>query len=215
MSKFISEDIKSFEGWLSGAQGISPADLKPDQLAQWRELFDELTKNPSPKVGLMKLGPVTAGQCRYAVAVREGADLWLTLWVRRSAKGDIYVLVPRADSKWDPHTSYHHNGTFHAKSYGQKFGTPQKRQPLSGAFRGTEHFGAYAGHGPKTVGAICDPAAFSGVLEVPPGVLGPHDGAVVVDLVEPGCEPLSWPFIEIARKTFKDAVPWVVIRAGA
>jgi integrase len=80
MRKFISEDdINSFEGWLSGAQGISPADLTPDQLGQWREIFDEITKKPSSKVGLMKLGPVPAGQSRYAVAVREGADLWLTL----------------------------------------------------------------------------------------------------------------------------------------
>ena len=213
MRKFVSEDdIKTFEGWLSGAQGINPVALKPDQLAQWRDIFDEITKNSIPKVGLMKLGPVPAGQRRYAVAVREGSNLWLTLWVRRSKKGDIYVMIPRGDRDWDPHESYHHDGTFHAKSFGRKFGAPQRRQALTGAFRGTVHIGAHAGHGPKTVGAICDPAAFSDVLEVPPDVLGPRHGEVVVDLVEPGCEPLSWPFNEVARKTFTDAVPWVVLR---
>jgi hypothetical protein len=112
-------------------------------------------------------------------------------------------MVPRADRGWDPHTSYHVNGTFHAKSHGRKFGQPQKRQSLTGTFRGTEHLGAYAGHGPKTVGAICDPAAFSGVVEVPIGILGPRDGSVLVDLVEPECEPISWPLSEAVRRTFK------------
>src|SRR4051812_928166 len=49
---------------------------------------------------------------------------------------------------------------------------------LTGTFRGSEHLGAYCGHGPKGVGAICDPSAFNGVVEVSPGVLGPRDGQV-------------------------------------
>jgi hypothetical protein len=45
------------------------------------------------------------------------------------------------------------------------FRSPQRRQPLSGVFRGTEHLGAHGGHdGPKRVGAVCDPTAFSGVV---------------------------------------------------
>jgi ABC transporter substrate binding protein len=96
----------------------------------------------------------------------------------------------------------------------RKFGS-QKRQPLTGAFRGTAHLGAYHGHGPKGVGAICDPTAFSGVVEVVPGVLGPRDGKVV-DLVEPGCELLSWPFTHAPRQeVFRDILPWVVIRIGS
>ena len=35
----------------------------------------------------MKLRAVP-GEHRYAVAVREGSDLWLTLWVRRSREGE-------------------------------------------------------------------------------------------------------------------------------
>jgi hypothetical protein len=214
VNDFLSEDdIKSFEGWLK-YQGHDPSELAPADLAQWRGLFEELNTKRSPKVGQMKFGPVPPGQRRYAVAVREGSDLFLTLWVRRSEKGDVYVMVPRADRVWDPHTSYHRDGTLHAKSFDRKLGTPQKRQPLSDAFRGTENVGAYSGHGPKAVGALCDPGCFSGVLEIPPGVLGPRDGQVVVDLVEPGHEPLSWPFTEVARKTFKDALPWLVIRVG-
>ena len=163
----------------------------------------------------MKLEPVPS-EHRYAVAVREGSDLWLTLWVRRSWKGEFFVMVPRADRDWDIHTSYHLDGTLHMKSYGRRVLTPNKRQPLTGAFRGTESLGAFSGYGPKSVGAICDPTAFSGVVEVAPGVLGPRDGAVTVDLVEPGCEPTAFPWTQIARQeVFRDILPWVVITIGS
>lgn len=69
--------------------------------------------------------------------------------------------------------------------------TRLKSHLASGGLTNTYALPDGVGHGPKSVGAICDPTAFSGVVEVPPGVLGPHDGTVVVDLVEPGCEPLS------------------------
>jgi ribosomal protein L30 len=211
--EFISEDdLKTFEGWLR-YQAIDPLALTPDELAQWRAIFDKISKSPTPKSGLMKLRSVP-GEHRYAVAVREGSDLWLTLWVRRSPKGEFFVMVPRADRGWDAHVSYHLDGTFHSKSYG-RVGLEKKLQPLMGGpFRGTEHLGAHGGYGPKSVGAVCDPVAFSGVLEVQPGILGPRDGTIVVDLVEPNCEPIAWPFVEIARQTFKDALPWVVIRVG-
>ena len=87
------------------------------------------------------------------------------------------------------------------------------KSSLTGAFQRTEHLGGYGGHG-KGIGTICDPAAFSGIVEVPPGVLGLFDGQVVVDLVMPGHEPLSWPFNEVKRQTFKDGLPWLVIRVG-
>ena len=120
-------------------------------------------------------------------------------------------MVPRADPGWDPHSSYHRDGTFHTKSYGHKF-APKKLQPLTGTFRGTEHLGQAGGHGPKSVGAICDPTAFNGILEVPPGVLGPRNGGVIVDLVEPGCEPMSVPNTVVQEKVFRETVPWIVIR---
>jgi hypothetical protein len=214
-NNFINEgDPHTFEGWL-GYQGIDSSTTTPDELEEWRAMFDEVTQSrlATTKVGLMKLRP---GDHRYAVAVREGSHLWLTLWVRRSPKGDVFVLIPRGDRDWDPHTSYHRDGTFHMKAFGHKFGPSQKRQPLTGAFRGTESLAAYGGHGPKGVGAICDPAAFSGIVEVPSGVLGPRDGQVVVDLVEPGCEPIPWPFVHLARQeVFRDIVPWLVIRISS
>jgi hypothetical protein len=214
--EFISEDdLKTFDGWLK-YQGIDTATTAPGELAMWRDMFDQARARSmaNPKVGLMKLQPVQ-GEYRYAVAVREGSNLWLTLWVRRSRKGEFFVMVPRADRGWDPHTSYHLDGTVHNKSFGHKFDPRgQKRQPLTGAFKGTENIGAYGGHGPKNVGAICDSSAFSGVVEVEPGVLGPRDGDVVVDLVEPGCEPITWRNV-VRQEVFRDFVPWLVIRLAA
>jgi hypothetical protein len=121
----------------------------------------------------MKLPLLIEGERRYAVAIRDGSDLWLTLWVRCSQKAEYFVLIPRADRSWDPHMSYHRNGTLHMKSFGGRPVLKQQRQPLTGPFKGTEHLGAYAGHGGKSIGAVCDPTAFSGVIEAAPGVLGP------------------------------------------
>ena len=108
MSEFISEDdLKTFEGWLR-YQGVDAATATPDELVTWRRLFGEATTRrlTSPKLGLMKLQPIS-GQYLYAVAVREGSDLWLTLWVRRSPKGEFFVMVPRGHGKWNVHTCYH------------------------------------------------------------------------------------------------------------
>lgn len=213
---FISEDdLSTFDGWLR-YQGVDLAALKPDELTLWRRMYADGRAQAAaqPKIGRLKLPPLKVGELRYAVAVREGADLWLTLWVRRSDKGEFFVMIPRGAEGWDPHTSYHRDGTLHAKSYGQKFPSMGKRQPVN-AFKGAEPLGYYAGHAPRSEGAVCDAGAFSGVVEIPPGLLGPRHGGVTVDLVEPGQEPREHPWAEIYRRVaFKDAVPWVVITVG-
>lgn len=216
MQEFISEDdLRTFEGWLR-YQTVDAATTAPEELARWRRISEDARERCAtrPKVGLMKLQPVP-GEHRYAVAVQEGADLWLTLWVRRSRKGEFFIMLPVGDQDWDPHTSYHLDGTLHMKSHGRKVLSPQQRQPLTGVFRGSEDLGGYFGHSPKSVGAICDPTAFSGVVEVAPGVLGPRHGGVTVHLVEPGHEPTGFPWTQIVtRQVFRDVLPWVVITVG-
>jgi hypothetical protein len=215
MQDFISEDdLDTFEGWLK-YQAVDAATTGPDELALWRELFDQVKEAgaATPKVGLMKLRP---GEHRYAVALRDRDDLWLTLWVRRSPKGDVYVFQPRADRGWNPHVSYHRDGHWHSKSYDHKFFVRQ-RQPLNASFRGTEHIGIFAGHGGRGIGAVCQPNDFSGVIEIGPGILGPKHGNVTVDLIEPGCQPLDLMMSdheEVARQEFSDAVPHLVIRVS-
>jgi hypothetical protein len=159
----------------------------------------------------MKLRSIPV-EYRYAVAIRDGPDLWLTLWVRRSPKPEFFVMQPRSDGGWDPHISYHFDGKLHGKSYGRTV-LKAERQPLNDTFRGTVHLGRYAGHG-KSIVAICDPNAFDGVVEVESDVLGRGHGQVVIDLVEPGYKLMPWPFILVRQKTFKHSKPWVVIRIG-
>jgi len=216
-ANFLSEDdADTFEGFLQ-LQGVDPSVATPEELATWRELFDEATaiRAATPKIGVMKFQPPAAGEYRYAVAVREDDELWLTAWVKRSPKGDIYFLLPRNDGCWNPHMSYHRDGTFHSKSFGHKaLFSSRKRQPLTSGFSGVEHMGMFAGYGPKTVGAICDPSAFSQIVEILPGILGPRDGFVAVDLIEPGCDPLELFNPVLQGQVFRDAVPWIVIRVG-
>jgi hypothetical protein len=217
MREFISEDdLKTFEGWLK----YHCVDPSGEEALEYRKIWDEIRANSTAtqKVGLMKLPPLVTAEYRYAVALRDGSDLWLALWVRRSARGEFFVMAPRADKGWDSHTSYHLDGTLHMKSHGRiPVGmTPNKRQPLTGPFRGAESLGIFGGYGPKSVGAICDPSAFSGVVEVAPGVLGPRDGLVTVDLVEPNCGPMPFPWKQITRReVFRDFIPWVVITVGS
>lgn len=214
MSNFIDEDeLATFEGWLR-YQVIDATTLTPEQLETWRSDFEEARASAlaSPKMGRMKFKP-NANEYRYAVAIRRGADLWLTLWVKRNAKGEFFVFTPRADGRWNPHFSCHLDGTFHAKSYGRQMIT-KKLQPLTGKFSGTEHLGGHMGHG-TIVGAIYHPNDFNGLVRARKGVLGPRHGMVLVDLVEPGHEPLSHPGQIVRETVFKDFLPLVVIRIAS
>ena len=214
---FISEeDLATFDGWMRYQRLGDPAGMPVEQLKSWREAFEDVRARvaSTPKVGLMKLKKLLPGEFRYAVAFRESSNLWLTLWIRRNPKREWFVFIPRGESKWDAHTSYHKNGNLHLKSYGLT-SFVLKRQPLTRHFQGTESLGIFGGHGPKSVGAVCDPNDFSGVVEVGRGVLGPKQGVVIVDLVEPGRDPVDQPRTKIiTRQVFRDTVPSVVITLG-
>ena len=211
--EYISEDdLNTYEGWLK-YQAFDLSALCEEEAAAVRELFDEAVKArmTARKVGRMKLK--RPGESTYAIAIRDGADLWLALWIKRSAKSEYFIFHPTADGNWNPHSSLHKDGTFHMKSYDKVMLEPRRKQPPS-AVKGTEQLGAYSGFGPKAVGAICDPADFTGIFEVPQRVLGPRNGMVTVDLMEPGsgAEPLMHPAEEVSRHCFNDAPPHVLVR---
>jgi hypothetical protein len=143
--------------------------------------------------------------------IDDGKDQWITLCVKRSPKGEYFVLIPR-DSSWDPHASYHLDGKYHQKSYAMKF-MVQRRQPLD-QFKGTEHLGSFVGHGKGS--ALYKPPNYTAALTLPEGVLKGLRGQVLVDLVEPGHLPAPHhrqiPGMRIyAEQTYKDASPCVVI----
>jgi hypothetical protein len=207
------DDVSTFEGWLN-YQAIDPSAITEEELAAWRHEFDEMTQRlaSQPLVGRMTLRQVP-GEYRYAVAVRDEVGLLLTLWVRRSPTGEVFIFQPRSDRSWNPHTSYHLDGTLHLKSHDQKMLKPSKRQALTAQFKGAEHLGMYFGHGPRRVGAVCDPTDFSGIMEVPSGLLGAKEGGVAVDLVQPGYLPVDISPVQVVQQEiFREVAPWIAIR---
>jgi hypothetical protein len=112
--EFVGEDdLGSFEGWLKYQ---AAGEATPKELEQLRAIYERAREISlaTPKVGLMKFKP---GEHRYAVAVCNASDLWLTLWVKRNPKGEFFVFQPRSDTDWNPHTSYHLDGTLHWKTF--------------------------------------------------------------------------------------------------
>jgi hypothetical protein len=112
------DERDTFEGYLRYHQQ-NPTTASPEALASFRKAFEEwqTKKAATPKPGRMKLRDLKPGEYRYAVAVREGSELFMTLFIRRDPKGDVYVMIPRGRGSGNPRTSYHHRGRFHHKSY--------------------------------------------------------------------------------------------------
>jgi hypothetical protein len=195
----------AFDSWLEGQQ-IDPNSLSEEIKAPLREEY-ERAQVRADALRATTLNPGTTGGYHYAVAIEDGTDLRVTLWVKRSQKGECVILQPR-DGRWDPHCTYHRDGRYHSKSYGTK-SSVQRRQALH-QFKGTEHLGIFYGHSaavPK-----CDPSHYSAVIIVPPGIL--DRGGVIIDLVEPGTSPSALhrePHEIFREETYKDCSPWVVM----
>lgn len=208
--------LDTFDDWLK-YQKIDLQGQSEDAVLSLRGMYEHSREEfMEHDVHAVVRTPPRAGEYRYAVAIEDGEKLWLTFWVRRSSKGDCIVLYPRGPGTRNPHASYHYDGRYHQKSYGQKL-VVQKRQPLD-QFKGTEHLGTFAGHGIGS--AICYPAAFTSVIKVPAGILEPTHGCVIVDLVEPGTAPAAHhrevPGLKIViEETFRECSPWVVIAIAA
>ena len=205
----------AFNGYLRD-QAIDKKTASPEMLAQFREAFEEVqrAKAVTPTRRPMKLRDLKPDEYRYAVAVREGSELFVTLFIRRDPKGDVYVMIPRGRGSGNPHASYHRNGTLHHKSNDRPM-MPSDRQPLiGGGFKGCEHICMFGGHAPKRVGVTCDATKFTGIVEVQDEEL--NDGFVAVDLVEPGCEKQVIDLGNPVHSThvFKEAEPWLLIRVG-
>lgn len=204
MKEFISEDdLQTFEGWLT-YQAIDTSMMTTEELATWRCYFEEVQKQraASSKVGLMNLKTVP-GEGKYAVAVREGTDLFLVLWIRRNQKGEYCVLKPMNDRQVNLHASYHGDGTLHHKIVKQKFFPGQK----------SPSFPIMNGFTPKDAGAICDPTAFTGMVEVASGILGLRHGCIGVCLVEPGIglPDYTWAYQVLTQTVFREVSPHVVV----
>lgn len=203
--------MDKFETWLKDVQGIAIDTLGPDDLLFWRRAFDEaMVRGSEWQAKRAPSRSARKNDRRYAIAIEDGNELGLTFWIKRSVNGEIFLFYPR-NSEMDPHASYHLDGTYHQKTYGQK-GISQKRQPLTCKFAGAEHLGMFAGHGAGP--RIHNLDDFDDVFIAPPGVLTGKSGVVVVDLVEPGGAPATHhrQTLQIAaERTYQDASPWIVV----
>ena|SRR2546422_3230005 len=161
---------------------------------------------------------MTTKDTRFAVAVRDGGDLWLFLSLMRDRKGNVYVFWPRDEPDWNPHASHHASGRAHQKSFGKAF-ISRIRQKPDAAFSGTEQIvttpvylsGVRANHKP------CRKVKYGGgVFEIGAGEISPMMNdcrtAVAIDLVSPGAPALVQPWSEVVRQhVFTDAVPHILI----
>ena len=154
----------------------------------------------------------------FAVAIRDGQDLFLWLRVRRAIRGDIYYMIPTRGSgpdrkKWNPHGSHHKDGQRHHKSFGKKIFAEQRQKPNSD-FTGSETLVTrpIASHQPRAFCGICDPTEFSEVMEVPTTLLSPktYETYISIDLTEPDGLPIITALGEVvAQRAFRDAPPWI------
>jgi hypothetical protein len=186
----------------------------------------------------VKLKPPKPGEQRYAVAIRDGADLRLMLWIRYSEKDEIFVMLPGLD--WEQKASYHDDGEFHTEVFHRnsrrhiKWRLPPKRglsrqlliqgmpkplaqilllakpQPLTADFKGIQHAVTLYGQG-FGAGVVWHPTDFNEVVYVEPGILGPRDGSVAVDVVEPGYKLKPKPGGPMIRMFYRGPLPSVVI----
>lgn len=215
-SSGTTNDLDTFEDWLKH-QGFVVEGTPEDLVTRWRADFESgKVRRMAARSAVFFNQPCPAGEYRYAVAIEDGADLRLALVVRRSRKGEYFVLMPR-DGDWDPHASYHLDGRYHQKSYNQVL-MPKTRQRLD-QFKGTEHLGVFMGFGTGAA-PICNPANFTSVLEVPPGILDSMNGCVLIDLVDADTPPnpihRQSPGQRITHEeTYRDSSPAVVIAAAA
>lgn len=214
---FIDEDeLSSFDGWLR-YQAIDSMTLSSEQRVQWLAIFEKVQARAqsTPKVGAMNFSARESAGSRFAIAIEKESTLYLALWIRRARKGDIYVFYPHGADGGNSHSSYHVDGRYHHKVHGRKF--PIRRgQALNESFRGTEHLGSFSGFGPRSNGAICIPGSFTSVVQVPDKILGPRNGHVNVDLLEPGgvvsnlhvCLPNQH---VVLQSVFDDEVPRIAV----
>ena len=174
------DDLDTFDGWRKHHRYDVEGATK-DQVNSWRDEFEHAkARRVAARSAVFFNQPVPQGEYRYAVAIEDGVDLRLALAVSRRPKKRGYecVILKQREGDWNPHATYHQDGTYHQKSFGHKW-IVEKRQPLD-RFKGTEHLYSFLGFGTGAA-PICDPANFTAVLTVPQGILESTSGIVLID----------------------------------
>jgi hypothetical protein len=151
----------------------------------------------------------------YAVAVRDGAELFLICRIRRTVTGDVYVLPPRHDPRWNPHVTYHATGHAHANPDDPPYHVSHWQRPGTD-FQGTRAMGTMAitASEPRLINAPCKVEDYADVFEISVSEFRPEMGGTMlsVDLTAPSGQPSIAPGVRVLRQAiFQDATPWIMI----
>jgi hypothetical protein len=166
----------------------------------------------------------------YAVGIRdEHGDLWLHKWIRRTQRGDIFVLWPfaRSEATGLVHATYHADGRLHIKTDNQNKPTsmplpPQYKQKLDANFKNCQGIvmTPISLNETRSWGEICDPLEYDSIFEVPYSTITPEnalgDFQLDVTVVEPGRVDLVKASFQgplqtmVTFKEFNDREPWLV-----
>jgi hypothetical protein len=166
----------------------------------------------------MRKKPHSHKERMFAIAVRDGPELFLWIRIRRSGRTDIYYMIPTGRSgpewkKWNPHGSYHGGGQVHHKSFDRKMVQAQRQQPNAG-FKGQEHLVVrpISSDEPRAFGVVCNPAEFDEIMELSVSIISSdkYRTSISIDLTDANTRP-NPPVLGplIAQHAFKDAVPWI------
>ena len=151
----------------------------------------------------------------YAVAVRDGRELFLFCRIRRTVTGDVYVLPPRRDPDWNTHVSYHASGQYHVKGYGHAYHVSHWQKPDTN-FLGTHNLSTMgiASSEQRITNAPCRSEDYVEVFEISISDLKPdmYRTMLAVDLTESTGQTIITPGARILRQvTFQDAEPWIMV----
>jgi hypothetical protein len=159
----------------------------------------------------------------FAVAVRDGDDLFLWIRLRRAAGTDIYYVIPTGREhdpewkEWNPHGSWHKDGRLHHKSFNQKILPVGQRQEPNFEFKGTHNLitRGIASDEPRTFGVPCDPTKFSEIMEISADILSPkhYETYTSIDVNEPGLQPILLGGREtiLSQRIFDDTIPHITV----
>ena len=159
----------------------------------------------------------------FAIAVRDGDDLFLWLRLKRAARTDIYYVLPtgrEADpewKKWNPHGSWHQDGCLHHKSFNRRMLPAESKQEPNAEFKGTHNLitRSITSNEPRAFGVRCDPGKFSEVVVIPLRIVGQkqHETYTSIDVSEPGLQPILLGGREeiLLQQVFDDAVPHITV----
>jgi hypothetical protein len=157
----------------------------------------------------------------YAIVVaRPGGDKRLFGRVRRSSRGDVYVVWAEDESPdnlgkgSNPHASYHSSGRLHSKTHDRPTQI-RKLQSPAGGFRGNQPIevtNIARALSPTLPAFVGD---FDDVFEVSLDLIsGNSNQSISVDVTEPGIPPANLTESDnvVAEKCFRDDEPWIIVR---